>query len=41
MIFPNWYSESIVSESLTIYKGKFTFASQAGGESMEVYQLKK
>ena len=41
MIFPNWYSEPIISESQSIYKGNFTFASQAGGESMEIYQLKK
>ena len=40
MIFPNWYSEPIVSESQSIYKGKFNFASQAGGESMEIYNLK-
>jgi hypothetical protein len=40
MIFPNWYSEPLVSESKSIYKGKYNFASQAGGESMEIYKLK-
>ena len=41
MIFPNWYSESLVPESQSVYKGIFPYATQAGGESMEIYKLKK
>ncbi len=41
MIFPNWYSESLVPESQLIHKGNFLYATQAGGESMEIYKLKK
>jgi hypothetical protein len=40
MIFPNWYSEPLVSESQSVFKGTFMFATQAGGESMEIYKLK-
>jgi hypothetical protein len=41
MIFPNWYSESLVPESQSVYKDIFPYATQAGGESMEIYKLKK
>lgn len=40
MIFPNWYSTPLVSESRSVFLGKYDYVQQMGGERMEIYNLK-